>query len=216
MYAAIDAAVLPPLFEVLAAHMGSESSATAAGTVSSVRTKATPAAGQDSAQSPAAQPTRVERTADRGIDELGPRSQKAQGEPEAENSTTGEAVRQDTPSDARRGAAPALFSRGISSRLLSPDVKSLLERHLGREVGSRSDVVEVCVRSCAASDASTCTSAPAGDAVVPEGDGGSTVWLDCTCLYVNAGRYRNGPSAKYRNRLWRETEGELAGAAWSG
>ena len=41
--------------------------------------------------------------------------------------------------------------------------------------------------------------------VVQCGDGGAvTQWANGVCFYVNAGRYRNGPSARYRNRFWWE------------
>ena len=41
--------------------------------------------------------------------------------------------------------------------------------------------------------------------IIQCGEGGAvTRWADGVCLYVNAGRYRNGPSARYRNRFWRE------------
>ena len=44
--------------------------------------------------------------------------------------------------------------------------------------------------------------------VVQCSEGGAvTRWANGACLYVNAGRYRNGPSARYRNRFWREQEG---------
>ena len=42
------------------------------------------------------------------------------------------------------------------------------------------------------------------------GEGGAvTQWANCALLYVNAGRYRNGPSARYRNRFWLEGDALL-------
>jgi hypothetical protein len=51
--------------------------------------------------------------------------------------------------------------------------------------------------------------------VVQCGDGGAiTQWRDGACLYVNAGRYRNGPSARYRNRFWRDSQLDAVLMSW--
>lgn len=93
-------------------------------------------------------------------------------------------------------------------------------------MGTRADIVHLCARSGTAADDSRryamiepkwqC-SADATDVqggpetqVVQCGEGGAvTQWRDGACLYVNAGRYRNGPSARYRNRFWREPDGSV-------
>ena len=39
--------------------------------------------------------------------------------------------------------------------------------------------------------------------------GAVTQWADGAVIYVNAGRYRNAPSSRYRNRFWREPDGRV-------
>ena len=39
--------------------------------------------------------------------------------------------------------------------------------------------------------------------------GAITQWADGASLYVNAGRFRNAPSARYRNRFWAEPDGSV-------
>ena len=95
-------------------------------------------------------------------------------------------------------------------RQLSLPVEALLHRWLGKSTGGRADIVQLCAslsdgRSTAADllrwgdEAGRC--------------GAITQWADGACLYVNAGRYRNGPSARYRNRFWREADGSVL-ASW--
>ena len=58
-----------------------------------------------------------------------------------------------------------------------------------------------------------CTGGPGGAERAPGwGDeagrcGAITQWGDGACLYVNVARYRNGPSARYRNRFWVAADG---------
>ena len=98
----------------------------------------------------------------------------------------------------------------------------LLERHLGRRIGSREDVLTLCARSANSQSALHCeegtttaaadsTAAGACEPIVrPAGGGGLTAWNGSTSLYVNTANSR--PHAgKYRNKFWREPRGELAG-----
>jgi hypothetical protein len=52
--------------------------------------------------------------------------------------------------------------------------------------------------------------------VVQCSEGGAlTRWADgASCVYVNAGRYRNGPSIRYRNRFWTEGESGVVRMSW--
>ena len=192
-YAAMDAAVLPPLYEA-------------------VRRREVPAPA-------AAQPCTTPRT------------------PEAERtgvSRSPVAAQATVKEDSETGAAPPLLSRQLPLQ-----VDALLDGWLGREVGARSDAVQLCAALSEGAQAppegeaerfvmieprwkGCATGATLGSVaddgppvrnqrrVVQCGEGGAvTQWANSACLYVNAGRYRNGPSARYRNRFWREADGSV-------
>jgi len=81
-------------------------------------------------------------------------------------------------------------------------------------VGTRSDIMQLCT-SLVPTKATATYGGVGGEAdgppthtVVQCGEGGAvTQWSNAAVLYINAGRYRNGPSSRYRNRFWRDERG---------
>lgn len=146
----------------------------------------------------------------------------------------------------------AVERRRVFTQDLQLPVDSLLGTALGRLVGMRGEVVQLCAALGADGDnggpdlvasrvvtlepkwerddeqavGSERPLAPElggsdGDAtsdvvhVIQCGDGGAiTQWMNGACLYVNAGRYRNGPSARHRNRFWREAGTSDVRVSW--
>jgi len=95
-------------------------------------------------------------------------------------------------------------------RQLSLPIEALLHCSLGKSTGGRADIVQLCA-SLSDGRSSVADSLRWGDEAGR--CGAITQWADGACLYVNAGRYRNGPSARYRNRFWREADGSVL-ASW--
>ena len=122
-------------------------------------------------------------------------------------------------------SATALPRGGPMPRQLSLPVDALLEAWLGKTVGARTDVVQLCALLSAGGAGAGAGGGGAGggdagggvDANEPAwGSGGGTEmcgavtqWADGAVMYINAGRYRNAPSSRYRNRFWREPDGRV-------
>ena len=120
----------------------------------------------------------------------------------------------------------------LMSRDLPLPIGALLGEWLGKEVGTRANVVRLCANGGCTADGCAADGGAAFAMVEPKwraaeapppgvtpvvqcGDGGAvTVWRDGACLYVNAGRYRNGPSARYRNRFFRGDDGASVMMSW--
>ena len=102
---------------------------------------------------------------------------------------------------------------GLSTRLVSLKVDEILRTQLGKQMGSRADVVDACaaVGYGGGGCVDDSSQLEVGGGLREEGEGGTTLWHGAASVYVNAGKYRTGPSARYRNRIWKEEVGDLAG-----
>ena len=204
-YAALDAAVLPPLYDAAMQQQAMQQQQQQQQQLAAPPPRPAP--------SPALPPPREDEEAE---------GKAASAARAAESGPPSDGVRRrwrqdfvfvstgDAHGEPSRATPTGAMPPPPMPRQLSLPREALLHRWLGKSTGGRADIVQLCA-SLSAGRSTVADSLRWGDEAGR--CGAITQWADGACLYVNAGRYRNGPSARYRNRFWREADGSVL-ASW--